>query len=96
MCIMRKYYIWEVFIMNATEKKCMVVEQVCEAVIGGAIGVVLARNVFPKCDDNVEKIIVTLGTGVASFFAGRAFAKKFYKYCDDFHGTDFSDVIEKL
>lgn len=81
--------------MNATEKKCMVVEQVCEAVIGGAIGIILETTVFPKCND-VEKIVVTLGAGVAGFFAGRAFAKKFYKYCDDFHGTDFSDVIETL
>ena len=82
--------------MNAKEKKCVAVEQVCEALIGGAIGVVLVNNVFPKCNSTVEKIVVSLGTGAASFFAGRAFAKKFYKYCDDFHGTDFSDVIEKL
>lgn len=82
--------------MNAKEKKCVAVEQVCEALIGGAIGIVLARNVLPKCDDTVEKVIVTLGTGVASFFTGRAFAKKFYTYCDQYHGTDFSDVTKKL
>lgn len=82
--------------MNATEKTCVVVEQVCEAVIGGAIGIILARTVFPKCNDDVEKIVVTLGAGVASFFAGRSFANKFFKYCDDYHETDFSDVIDKL
>ena len=80
--------------MNTKEKRCVVAEQICEALIGGAIGVVVSNNVLPKCNNIVEKTIVVLGTGVAGFALGRKFAKGFYKYCDAQFGTELGDVID--
>ena len=81
--------------MNATEKKCIMAEQVCEVLIGGAAGIVVSNYIFPKCNKS-EKVIVTLGSMVTGWAAGRAFAKTFYKFCDVKFGTDFKEIYDKL
>lgn len=79
-----------------TETKCMIAEAIGEAMLGGAIGVGLVNHVYPKCDSNTEKVIMTLGTMVGSWMIGRAFGKQFYKFCDSAFDTDFEDIIDSL
>lgn len=76
--------------MNKTMKKCVIAEQVCEGLIGGAIGVVLCKTVIPKCN-GFEATVVALGTGALGWMIGRDFAKKFYKFCDNTFETEFED-----
>lgn len=79
-----------------TMKKCVVAEQVCELLIGGALGVVMTNNVMPKCTNGAEKLLVLAGTCVGAWAAGRGFAKKFYSFCDAQFGTDFGDETYNL
>lgn len=76
--------------MNKTMKKCVMAEQVCEVLIGGASAIILNKTVTPKCN-GLETIVVTLGSGVLGWMVGRGFAKKFYKFCDDTFDTEFED-----
>lgn len=76
--------------MKKTMKKCVIAEQVCEGLIGGAIAIVLGKTVIPKCD-GFEATVVTLGTGALGWMVGRGFAKKFYKFCDDTFDTEFEE-----
>ena len=79
-----------------TETKCLIVEQVCEAAIGGALGIILTNNVLPTCNNKTEKVVVTLGAAVGGWMLGRSFAKKFYTYCDYNFGTDFEEARKQL
>lgn len=78
------------------ETKCKIGEVVGEVVLGLAVGVVTDNIVYPKCNNKIEKIAVTLGTGVGSWMLGRAWAKTYYKFCDEVFDTDFEDVIDAL
>lgn len=76
---------------NKDLKKYVVAEQVCEVLIGGAMGIVLCKTVIPKCN-TIESIVVAAGSGLVSGLVGREFAKKFYKFCDSVHGTNFDEM----
>lgn len=76
--------------MNKTMKKCVIAEQVCEVLIGGASAIILNKTVTPKCN-GLETIVVGLGSSVLGCMVGRSFAKKFYKFCDDTFDTEFED-----
>jgi hypothetical protein len=79
-----------------TETKCFIAEQVCEGIMGGAVGIILSNNILPKCNNNAEKVVVTLGTTVVGWMLGRSFAKQFYAYCDYNFGTDFEETRKNL
>lgn len=79
-----------------TEVKCIIAEGIGEIMLGGAIGVGLVNHVYPKCESNTEKVIMTLGTMVGGWMIGRAFGKQFYKFCDSTFNTDFEDIIDHL
>lgn len=78
-----------------TKDKCVVAELVGEVLLGGAIATCLNKTVIDKCDKS-EKTLVVLGGLVGSFTVGRAFAKTFYKFCDEVFDTDFSYEIDNL
>ena len=78
------------------ETKCLIAEFVGEAFMGTAIATVLTKFVYSKCD-KVEKIMVTVGTLPVSWMLGRAWAKKWLKFCNETFDTNFDDdEIEKL
>lgn len=77
-----------------TKEKCKIAEQVCEFVLGGAIGA-CTNQVLPKCS-KFEKVFVVSGAVIGSWVAGRIFAKHFYKFCDSTFDTDFSIEIDQL
>ena len=79
-----------------TETKCVVAETVCEGLMGLAAGTVIANYAIKHDCNAVETTVLTLGAMVVQWSVGRAFAKQFYKYCDNSFGTDFKDVIEQL
>lgn len=76
--------------MNKTMKKCVVAEQVCEVLIGGASAIILNKTVIPKCN-GLETIVVGLGGSVLGWMVGRGFAKQFYKFCDATFDTEFKE-----
>lgn len=78
------------------ETKCMIGEQVGEALIGGAMSVVITKTIFPKLNGFGEKFVVTAGSGVGAWIIGRAWAKSWFKFCDQVFDTDFEDVYEKM
>lgn len=71
--------------------KCVVAEQICELLIGGAIGIGVSKTVMPKCNI-AEKVVVTLGSALVTYMIGNAFGKKFYKFCDTTFDTEFGDL----
>ena len=77
-------------------KKCEIAEQVGEVLMGGAMGLLLTNHVYPKCENNLEKIVITLGAGVGGWVAGRVWAKHFYKFCDVAFDTDHEEIIKHL
>lgn len=75
--------------MTKTEK-CMIAEQVGEALLGAASGIIIQKTVIPKCNKG-EQILVTLGAAVGGWMLGRTFGNMFYKFCDDVFDTGFND-----
>lgn len=70
------------------ESICKLTECLGEAFIGGAMGIITRRVIWPKCDKG-EKLIVSLGSLIIGGMVGRSFGKGFYKMCDDIVGTNF-------
>ena len=77
-------------------KKCNIAEQVGEAILGASIGLILTNNLFPKCSNNVEKIVLTAGAGIGGWIAGRVWAKHFYKFCDETFDTNYDEITKRL
>lgn len=69
---------------------CIAAEFVCEAFIGGALGIGVNKLVVPHCN-KAEKAVVTVGTSILGWAIGREFAKKFYKFCDAKFDTEFNE-----
>lgn len=70
------------------ESICKLTECLGEAFIGGTMGIITRRVIWPKCDKG-EKLIVSLGSLIIGGMVGRSFGKGFYKMCDDIVGTNF-------
>lgn len=71
------------------KKKCEIAETIGEVILGGAIGILARDIVYDDRKSGCEKAIVTIGIGIGSWMAGRAFAKQCYKFCNGVFGTDF-------
>lgn len=78
------------------ETMCKVGEVAGEVILGLATGVAVENIVYPKCNNKLEKVAVTLGTGIGSWMIGRVWAKHYYKFCDVVFDTDFEDMIDAL
>lgn len=75
--------------------QCMIAEKIGEGLIGYAIGTALTKTILSKCN-TTEKVFVTLGGTVLAWTAGRAFAKTFFKFCDNQFDTEFGREIEEV
>ena len=77
-------------------KKCNIAEQVGEVILGGAIGLLVTNNLYPKCSNNFEKVVIMAGAGIGGWIAGRVWAKHFYKFCDETFDTNYEEEIKRL
>lgn len=71
------------------ETKCEIAEMTGEILIGSAAGIIMTETIFPKCN-KMQKVVVTLGSSIVIGMIGRTFGEKFYEYCDEYFGTEFT------
>lgn len=68
--------------------KCVIAENIGEALIGGAVGICLNKTIIPKCN-KFETLVVIGGAAIGAGIVGNKFGKGFYKFCNDVFDTDF-------
>ena len=63
-------------------------EQVGEVALGYTIGAAGFEFMKAHCDKTIDKVMVTGGTLIGAFLAGRVWAKHYVEFVNDMFGTD--------